>query len=335
VERGVRLFTTCPHSNDVPASEYARRVAEVARWSEDAGCYGILVYTDNAIADPWLVAQLIVESTSSLTPLVAVQPLYMHPYAAAKMVATFAYVHGRRLDLNMVAGGFRNDLLALDDDTAHDERYDRLVEYARIVQGLLTSAAPWSFEGSYYRVSNARLRPEVGQELLPGFLVSGSSSAGLAAARALGATAVKYPQPVADEPIPASDDTLELGIRVGLIARTTDEEAWAAAEKRFPGDRKGQLTHRLAMGVSDSHWHRQLAVREDGADPSLETYWLWPFQNYKTFCPYLVGSYERVGAELAAYFARGFRTLILDIPESSDDLEHTARALARASRVAA
>ena len=40
-----------------------RRVIEVARWSEDTGCTGILVYTDNSLVDPWLVAQIIIENT--------------------------------------------------------------------------------------------------------------------------------------------------------------------------------------------------------------------------------------------------------------------------------
>ena len=106
--------------------------------AKTAGCHGILVYTDNGIGDPWLVAQLIIQCTHALSPLVAVQPVYMTPYAAAKMVATLGYLHGRRVDLNMVAGGFRNDLLSLSDDTAHDDRYVRLVEYAQVVRGLLT-----------------------------------------------------------------------------------------------------------------------------------------------------------------------------------------------------
>ena len=53
-------------------------------------------------ADPWLVAQLIIQSTHALSPLVAVQPVYMSPYAAAEMVATLGHLHGRRVDLNMV-----------------------------------------------------------------------------------------------------------------------------------------------------------------------------------------------------------------------------------------
>ena len=317
----IRVFTTCPQTKDVEAAAYAEQVAAVSRWSEDAGYHGILVYTDNGIGDPWLVAQLIIESTQTLSPLVAVQPIYMAPFAAAKMVATLGYLHGRRVDLNMVAGGFRNDLLALDDQTPHDERYDRLVEYAHVVRGLLTTKDTFSFEGRYYRVLNARLQPRLEDHLQPGYLVSGSSPAGMAAARALGATAVKYPQPPQQEVDLEAE--VSAGIRVGIIARPTESEAWRVAHERFPADRFGQLTHAVAMSVSDSDWHRQLSSRRDGPDASADPYWLWPFQNYKTFCPYLIGSYDAVAELLRVYLERGFRTFILDIPRSPEDLEHT------------
>ena len=43
-----------------------------------------------------------------------------------------------------------------------------------------------------------------------------------------------------------------------------------------------------------------IAGRVPGADGERRSpYWLGPFHNYKTFCPYLVGSYERVADELA------------------------------------
>ena len=109
----LRIFTTCPQSKGLRPERYAQEVAEVARWSEAAGCEGILVYTDNSLADPWLVSQIILESTGRLAPLVATQPVYMHPYAVAKMVATFGFLYGRRVWLNMVAGGIKNDLAAL------------------------------------------------------------------------------------------------------------------------------------------------------------------------------------------------------------------------------
>ena len=68
--------------------------------------------------DPWLVSQVILESTEQLCPLVAIQPVYMHPYTVAKMIATYAYLHDRRLFLNMLAGGFKNDLVALEGHSA-------------------------------------------------------------------------------------------------------------------------------------------------------------------------------------------------------------------------
>src|SRR5215813_13915855 len=125
----IEIFSTCPQSSQVAKEDYLKNVADVARWSEQYGCKGILVYTDNSLIDPWLVAQLVIQSTTALCPLVAVQPIYMHPYTVAKMATSYGYLFDRRIFLNMVAGGFKNDLVALNDTTPHDRRYDRMIEY--------------------------------------------------------------------------------------------------------------------------------------------------------------------------------------------------------------
>src|SRR6266702_2558033 len=136
IERsGIDIFSTSPPLAAADGASYLRRVIEIARWSDEAGCRGILVYTDNRQMDPWLVAQVIIQNTRALCPLVAVQPLYMHPYTVAKMVTTLGKLHGLRLD------------------------------------------------------------PPLAPALAPGYFVSGSSEAGLAAARAIGAVAVRYPGP--------------------------------------------------------------------------------------------------------------------------------------------
>ena len=166
-------FSDMPTVEGRRTGEYLRQVEAVARWSEDAGCTGVLVFTDNGLLDPWVVSHAILRETSTLCPLVALQPAYMHPYAAAKMVTLFAYLYGRRIFLNMVAGGFRNDLLALSDDTPHDERYDRLVEYTEVVMALLSSEKPITFEGRYYRVKNSEAHAsDASRTLLPGLMVS-------------------------------------------------------------------------------------------------------------------------------------------------------------------
>lgn len=326
-DAAIEVFSTCSASSATDRAYYVQHVVEIARWSEEAGCRGILVYSDNSLVDPWLVSQIIIQSTKTLCPLVAVQPVYMHPYAVAKMVATLAHLYGRRVYLNMVAGGFKNDLIALNDTTPHDKRYERLIEYTTIIKRLLEGGSPVSCEGEFYKVDKLKLTPPLPPELFPGIFSSGSSEAGLAAARALGATAIKYPKPAAEEEVP-SDEPIDFGIRVGIIARHDDDEAWQIAHARFPEDRKGQLTHQLAMKVSDSVWHRQLS--DMGQPAATGPYWLVPFQNYKTMCPYLVGGYERVAAELARYITIGYRTFVLDVPPSADELRHVSVAFGEA-----
>jgi alkanesulfonate monooxygenase len=335
IDTGLRVFATCPPSYTASSKTYLREVLDVARWSEAAGCEGILIYTDNGLVDPWLVAHAMLTHTQRLCPLVAVQPVYLHPYAVAKMVASLGFLHGRRVYLNMVAGGFKNDLESLDDPTPHDERYARLVEYTKLIMDLLSGQAPVTLEGRYYRVRNVKLTPPLPPHLIPGVFVSGSSDAGLAAARQLGALAVRYPKPVAEYEAAPPADAADLGIRIGIIAREDAGDAWRVARARFPEDRKGQLTHQLAMKVSDSEWHKQLSKLGETAAGPEQPYWMVPFENYKTFCPYLVGSYDRVADEIARYVGVGYRTIILDVPASPEELSHIGvvceRAAARVS----
>ena len=328
----VEVYSTCPESRTATRAEYLSRIKDVARWSEAVGCEGMLVYSENGLVDPWLLAQSMIEVTERLIPLVAVQPLYMHPYAAAKMIASIAYLYGRRVALNLVAGGFKNDLVSLGDETPHDERYARLLEYAEIIRYLATETRPLTHDGPFYRVFELRLQPSVPALLAPTFMISGSSAAGLRAARALDATAVRYPHPAGEEQ-QLEDDGLRNGIRIGIIAREDPAEAWRVAYERFPEDRDGQIIHHLAMQVSDSHWHAQLSQSAPRAADGNVAYWLRPFENYQTFCPYLVGDFEAVAAELASYMRKGFRTFILDIPPSEAEIQNAARAFALAAEL--
>jgi alkanesulfonate monooxygenase len=330
-ESAVILYSTCPPYRGEAQETYRRQVRDVARWSEEGGCDGILVYTDNGLLDPWLVAQLILQSTTSLSPLVAVQPVYMHPYTVAKMVATLSFLHGRRIDLNIVAGGFKNDLIALGDRTPHDRRYTRLTEYTGIIRRLLEGGPAVSLKGEFYAVSNLSLAPALAPELMPRILLSGSSPEGIAAARSLDALPVRYPEPPGRAESQPCEEQREFGIRLGIIARDEEKDAWSIARERFPEDRRGQVIHQLAMKVSDSAWHRQLSDLAPHL-PAESAYWMVPFQNYKTFCPYLVGNYDRVGEELRRYLEAGCRTIILDVPPNPSEMGHVSRSIAAAER---
>ncbi|WP_433040535.1 LLM class flavin-dependent oxidoreductase [Dactylosporangium sp. CS-033363] len=313
------VYTTAPASVGLDGPAYRRRLADITAWTESAGGVGMLVYSDNTLIDPWLVAQLILDESERVAPLVAVQPVYVSPYAAARLAATLSFLHGREVHLNLVTGGSRQHLAALGDGVEHDERYERLLEYGTVIQQLLDSPRPVTFTGAYYQLSAASLPHRPPPSLSPRLVLSGSSDASERCAAALGILRFAYPRPAFDY---APSELAGAGIRLGLIARPTSAEAWQAAHDRFPGDPMGERRHRIVTRLTDSHWHAQLSAVADAG-----VYWLHPFKTYRTFCPYLVGDYDEVAAYLAAYQTCGVESLILDIPAAEDDLHHARLAL--------
>jgi alkanesulfonate monooxygenase len=317
----VRLFCTVPQSSDFESGgEFIERVGTVSRWCEQAGFEGILIYASNRFVDPWMVAQRMLESTERLSPFVAVQPISMHPYTVAKMVTSLGFAYGRRLYLNMIAGGFKNELQALGDDTPHDERYDRLIEYTEVFTRLLATHGPVHYDGRYYKIDGVSLAPELPAELLPGICVSGSSGAGMAAAKRLDATAIEVPRSSGDFDTPGELRD-EAGIRIGIVARENDDEAWALAFRRFPEDRRGEIIQKMADKTSDGKWYNQITANdEDEGGPGKSPYWLRPFRTFKSFVPYLVGGHEQVSEALARYMRAGFKMYVIDMPAEEEDV---------------
>ena len=61
-DRAIEVFSTCPVPGGAQRHTFLRNVIDVARWSEEAGCKGILVYADNSLIDPWMLCQIILEN---------------------------------------------------------------------------------------------------------------------------------------------------------------------------------------------------------------------------------------------------------------------------------
>jgi alkanesulfonate monooxygenase len=317
---GIDIFSTCPASSEVSHDLYLQQVINTARWSEAWGCAGTLIDAGNSLVDPWLVAYTIIRYTRTLCPLVAVQPLYMHPYAVAKIVSTIGCLYGRRVMLNLDPESFESDL-APNDSTPSAGRNDRLVEYTLVIKKLLGSPDPLTYHGRFYTVDQIKLIPVAPPELFPGIFVSASPEIGANAAARLGAIAVKSPK-VANEEAGPSDKSVKFAIRLGIIAREDAAEAWKIARGRFPKDRRGPSTPLSAARVAGPPEHEEAR----GLTRRVERgpYWLGPFRHYKAMCPYLVGSYKEVAGEIAKYVGMGYRTFILDLPPNAEEFGHVA-----------
>jgi alkanesulfonate monooxygenase len=290
-----------------------------------------VVFTDNDSVDPWAAAQFMVERTSNVVPLVAVQPAYMHPYTAARMVSTIGVLHGRRIDLNFVTGGYRPHLRAVGSFIGHDERYDRLVEYGRAVLGLLAGES-LSLHGQYFDLVEAVLSPGLPAGLMPRVFVAGASPAAVDATRALAGVRLTYPRAVG-EYVADAGPLMGAGIRLGIIARDTSGEAWRIARRRYPADSAGEVMHEEAARGFDAQWHSRM-WRDSGRshDPE-DAYWLHPFRVTREFCPYLVGSHSEVGELLSRYLRMGVTMLILSVPQEEGDLHHAITAIRYAEQI--
>ena len=324
----MNVYATCARPFDAELAGYPARIADVARWTEAAGLDGLLVFTDHSAPDPWLVAQIIVERTERIVPLAAVQPSYMHPYTAARMVSTISTLYGRRVDLNMVTGGYVPHLVSLGNDRDHDARYDNLVEYGQLMLRLLDGGPVSSKDGSHYPMVDVGLRPNLPPQLRPRVFVAGTSDAAAGAAASLNATRLIYPRHLSTY----EHDSLAIhgaGIRIGIVARESSAKAWRLANKRYPPDAKAGAVREFAAALSGSQWHDELWKDSSGELPALDPYWMHPFRASTEYCPFLVGSYDEVAEQLARYLDLGGNTLILNHPWEEEDLHHARIVLDR------
>jgi alkanesulfonate monooxygenase len=317
----VDFFTVSPRTPD--ESLYWKNIETVMRLSDRYGYTGLLIFTGNdVLIEPWVVAQRVLAGTRQLSPLVAINPLYMHPFTAAKFISSFAHLYGRRTYVNLVTGAALSYQEAFHDGLSHDERYERLREYAEVMKQLLTLPSV-SHEGRYYPVSNLQLLPRPPEPLRPGFLLAGQSEAALRTATALGAVSMQM--------LPATlGDGLRAGVRgvhFGIITRPQEAEAWKAARALFPEDTLGQEVLELSMRNTDAEWKWRMKMAAEGASVARQGYWLEPFRNFKADCPYFVGDHGQVSALIASLVERGIDTVILDVPPHEEEFHHIRLAL--------
>jgi alkanesulfonate monooxygenase len=276
-ETRLRLMTSSPSSHTFPTNKaFLATFGDVVNWADRDGWDSILIGTDHRELEPWLVAKLVIERTSHLTPLVAVQPLYMHPFTLAQNIYTLSFLFGRRVNLNYVAGGFPRDLQSFCDSASHGERYERLTEYAGIVKMLLMGQGLTSIAGQHYRVKDLKLAGNVPEHLLPALTISGSSASGVNAARQIGACVMGNLKPSWEYDGNSCDADLEHGVRLGVIVRETSQEAWAVAQRRFPFSPTGAAIREFATQMSDSRWNRELG--KDSNVPLGHPYCIQPFK---------------------------------------------------------
>jgi alkanesulfonate monooxygenase len=214
---------------------YLRQIAQAA---DDLGYFGVLLPTGRSCEDSWVIASALAPLTERLRFLVAVRPGLQSPTVAARMTATLDRVSQGRLLINVVTGGDpienKGDGIFLD----HDERYEVTREFLAVYTALLAGGTV-NFPGKHIRIEDGRLLFPPFQRPRPPLYFGGSSAAAVDVAAE---TIDKYltwgepPAQVAEKIAPVAALAAErgrqmaFGIRLHVIVRETNEQAWKAAE---------------------------------------------------------------------------------------------------------
>lgn len=299
---------------------------EYAQRAESYGISGLLAFYNHGDLDPWVVAATILQHTKVMTPLIALQPYTMTPFNAAKVIWSLTTLYRRRIDVNLITGATKAELDEIDEQLDHDERFERATEYMRVVRALLSSNEPLVHEGRFYRYRSLRMYSRIDPEFLPRVFVAGSSPAGQRMAAAVANVAITHPEPVeqfADGFLGQERQGQQIGIRVGLVARPTDEEAWSAAQAMYSEDRSARLKTAMRK-KSESDWIRRLAHLATAEGVYDEVYWTGAFRADKGNMPVLVGSYGKVADYLERYLDLGVSTVILAGGFGEEDFEHAS-----------
>ncbi|MCZ8257249.1 MAG: FMNH2-dependent alkanesulfonate monooxygenase [Polaromonas sp.] len=308
--------------------DYLKQVAQAA---DTLGYEGVLIPTGRSCEDPWVVASSLLPVTKNLKFLVAVRPGLHQPSLAARMAATFDRLSGGRLLINLVTGGDQTELEGDGVYLDHAQRYEQSAEFIRIWREIIArshAGESVDYQGQHLSVKGAKLLYPSVQKPYPPVYFGGSSAAAHDLAAEQVDTYLTWGEPPAEVAKKVADvraraakhgRTVKFGIRLHVIVRETDDEAWRAAESlisKLDDDTVGRA--QAAFSRMDSEGQRRMAALHAGGgkrtraeleiSPNL---WAGVGLVRGGAGTALVGDPKTVAARIEEYAALGLDTFVL------------------------
>lgn len=252
---------------------------QIAQAADRIGFTGVLIPTGRSCEDAWLVAASMIPVTQRLKFLVALRPSVVSPTLAARQAATLDRLSNGRALFNLVTGGDAEELAAEGVFLDHQERYEASAEFTRIWRRVLEGETV-DYEGKHIKVKGAKLLYPPVQQPRPPLYFGGSSDA----AQDLAAEQVDLyltwgePPHLVKEKIDqvrakaaAQGREVRFGIRLHVIVRETNEEAWQAANRLISHlDDITIAKAQAAFARSDSVGQQRMAALHGGKRDKLE-----------------------------------------------------------------
>jgi alkanesulfonate monooxygenase len=207
--------------------------------AEAAGFEYFLVPVATTCWEAWISSAMAVAKTKRIKALVAARPGYISPVQLAKMGATFDQLSGGRLCVNLIAGQSETEAAAEGIGLAKEDRYAMMDEDVTIMKALW-SGGPVTFDGRFHQLKGARVQPQPTR--MPRFYLGGGSMEAweLSAKHSdihlfWGDTPTRIKENMAViRGLAAAHgraDTIGFGMRLQILCRETEAEAWDAAHE--------------------------------------------------------------------------------------------------------
>lgn len=254
--------------------DYFKQVAIAA---DSLGYEGVLLPTGRSCEDSWILAASLIDATRRLKFLVALRPGLMQPSQTARMTATLDRISGGRVLVNLVTGGDPEELEGDGIFTSHAERYKLSSEFLTIWRETLTrshTGDDFDYDGRHLQVKGAKLLYPPLQKPYPPLFFGGSSEEAHELAAEQLDTYLTWGEPPAAVAAKVADitqraakhgRTLEFGIRLHVIVRETEDEAWrAAAELLSHLDEATVTAAQKRFAQMDSVGQRRMAELNGG-----------------------------------------------------------------------
>ncbi|MFP2506446.1 FMNH2-dependent alkanesulfonate monooxygenase [Buttiauxella gaviniae] len=266
-------------SNDAARPVDHGYLQQIAQAADRLGFTGVLIPTGRSCEDAWLVAASMIPVTQRLKFLVALRPSVTSPTVAARQAATLDRLSNGRALFNLVTGSDPEELAADGVFLNHKERYEASAEFTNIWRRLLEGETV-DHEGKHIQVKGAKLLFPPVQQPRPPLYFGGSSDVAqdLAAEQVdLYLTWGEPPHLVKEkiEQVRAKaakhGRTVRFGIRLHVIVRETNEEAWDAANRLISQlDDETIAKAQAAFARTDSVGQHRMAALHGGKRDNLE-----------------------------------------------------------------
>lgn len=296
---------------------------QIAQAADRLGFGGVLIPTGRSCEDAWLVAASLIPVTQRLRFLVALRPGVISPTQAARQAATLDRLSNGRALFNLVTGGDPEELAGDGIFLDHTERYAESAEFTRIWRRVLEGETV-DYQGDYLQVRGARLMFKPVQQPRPPLWFGGSSPV----AQDLAAEQVDVyltwgePPALVKEKLAqvrakaaAQGRQVRFGIRLHVIVRETNSEAWEAAERLISHlDDATIAKAQAALARTDSVGQQRMAALHQGRRDKLEispNLWAGVGLVRGGAGTALVGDGPTVAARMQEYADLGIETFIL------------------------